>query len=152
MTEDKIEREVVIDAPVERVWALITQAEHLGAWFGDAGAEIDLREGGELELRWEDYGTSRGQIERLDEPTAFSFRWAPFQDPGGVEPTDGNSTLVEFTLAAEGDGTRLHVAESGFDGLATTDAARARAFAGNREGWEIETGELRDYAERIAVR
>ena len=102
MTEDRIEREVVIDAPVERVWALITQAEHLGTWFGDAGAEIDLREGGELELRWEEHGTSRGRIERVDEPTAFSFRWAPFKDPGGVEPADGNSTLVEFTLVRRG--------------------------------------------------
>ena len=43
MTEDRIERDVLIDAPVERVWALITQAEHLGTWFGDAGADIDLR-------------------------------------------------------------------------------------------------------------
>ena len=47
MTEDRIERDVLIDAPVKRVWALITEAEHLGTWFGDAGADIDLREGGE---------------------------------------------------------------------------------------------------------
>ena len=37
---DQIEREVVIDAPVERVWALITAAEHVGAWFSEAGAGI----------------------------------------------------------------------------------------------------------------
>jgi uncharacterized protein YndB with AHSA1/START domain len=151
MTEDKIEREVVIDAPVERVWALITQAEHLGAWFGDAGAEIDLREGGELELRWEDYGTSRGQIERLDEPTAFSFRWAPFQDPGGVEPTDGNSTLVEFTLAAEGDGTRLRVVESGFTGLETSPEQQRKNYESNTEGWSAELGELAEYASRVSA-
>ena len=40
MVPDKIERETFIAAPVERVWALITEAEHLGRWFGDAGAEI----------------------------------------------------------------------------------------------------------------
>ena len=27
---DSIEREVVIEAPVERVWELVTKAEHLG--------------------------------------------------------------------------------------------------------------------------
>ena len=30
MLSDQIERETVIGAPVERVWALITEAEHLG--------------------------------------------------------------------------------------------------------------------------
>jgi uncharacterized protein YndB with AHSA1/START domain len=149
MTEDRIEREVVIEAPVERVWALITQAEHLGAWFGDAGAEIDLREGGELELRWEEHGTSRGRIERLNEPTAFSFRWAPFQDPGGVEPTDGNSTLVEFTLAAEGDGTRLRVVESGFTSLEASPEQQRKNYEGNSKGWSLELGELLEYATRV---
>ena len=52
MIPDRIERETVINAPVERVWELITEAEHLGRWFGDAGAEIDLRPGGALVLRW----------------------------------------------------------------------------------------------------
>jgi uncharacterized protein YndB with AHSA1/START domain len=151
MTEDRIEREVVIDAPVERVWALITRAEHLGTWFGDAGAEIDLREGGDLELRWQEHGTSRGRVERVDEPTAFSFRWAPFQDPGGVEPTDGNSTLVEFTLATEGDGTRLRVVESGFTGLETSPEQRRKNYEGNTEGWSLELGELAEYATRVSA-
>ncbi len=38
MVTDSIEREVAIAAPVDRVWALLTQAEHLALWFGDAGA------------------------------------------------------------------------------------------------------------------
>ena len=46
MTQDSIEREVTIEAPVERVWSVITEAEHVGRWFGDAGAEVDLRPGG----------------------------------------------------------------------------------------------------------
>ncbi len=151
MTEDKIERDVVIGAPVERVWALITQAEHLGKWFGDAGADIDLREGGELELRWSEHGTSRGRIERVDEPTAFAFRWAPFKNPGGDEPVNGNSTLVEFTLAAEGEGTRLHVAETGFAGLDASPDQQARNHESNTRGWAMELGELADYAARVRV-
>jgi uncharacterized protein YndB with AHSA1/START domain len=151
MTDDRIEREVVIDAPVERVWTLITEGEHLGTWFGDAGAEVDLREGGELELRWEEHGTSRGRIERLDEPTAFAFRWAPFQDPGGVDPTDGNSTLVEFTLAAEGEGTRLRVVESGFSRLETSPEQQRKNYEGNSKGWSVELGELVEYATRVSA-
>ena len=149
--KDSIEREVVIEAPVERVWELITQPEHLGTWFGDAGADVDLREGGELELRWEEHGSSRGRIVLLDEPSALSFRWAPFQDPGGTDPVDGNSTLVEFTLVAEGKATRLRVVESGFAGLDATPEKRRQNLEGNTEGWRAELGELQAYAARVAA-
>jgi uncharacterized protein YndB with AHSA1/START domain len=149
--QDRIEREVVIDAPVERVWELITRAEHLGAWFGDAGADVDLRVGGALELRWKESAASHGRIERLEEPTAFSFRWAPFQDPGGTDPIDGNSTLVEFTLVADGDSTRLNVVESGFAALDTTPEKRRKNLEWNTDGWRLELGELAAYATEVAA-
>ena len=60
-------------------------------------------------------------------------------------------TLVEFTLAPEGDGTRLQVVESGFASLATTEEQRAKNHAGNAEGWRSELGELRDYAAKVAA-
>lgn len=151
MVPDQIERETVIAAPVERVSALLTEAEHMGRWFGDAGAEIDLRPGGAIVLRWNEYRSSRGRIVAVERPTRFAYRWAPFKDPGGEEPVDGNSTLVEFTLQAEGDGTRLRVVESGFAALDASDEQRAANHKGNTEGWQLELGELRDYAQRVAV-
>ena len=102
MLSDQIERETVIGAPVERVWALITEAEHLGRWFGDAGAEIDLRPGGAIVLRWSGHGTNHGRVVAVEPPNRFAYRWAPFKDPGGDQPVEGNSTLVEFTLEPEG--------------------------------------------------
>jgi uncharacterized protein YndB with AHSA1/START domain len=151
MVPDRIERETVINAPVERVWELITEAEHLGRWFGDAGAEIDLRPGGAIVLRWTGHGTSRGRVVAIEPRSRFSYRWAPFKDPGGDEPVEGNSTLVEFTLRPEGDATRLRVVESGFASLATSQEQRAKNHDGNTEGWQRETDELRAYAERAAV-
>jgi uncharacterized protein YndB with AHSA1/START domain len=148
---DRIEREVVIDAPVERVWELVTQAEHLGRWFGDAGAEVDLRPGGAMALHWSEHGEARGRIEAVEPTRIFAFRWAPFKDPGGLDPTDGNSTRVEFTLSAEGDGTRLRVVESGFEMLDSSKEQRARNLEGNTEGWRMELDELQDYATRVAA-
>src|SRR3954453_7513547 len=98
MVPDRIESETVIQAPAERVGALITEAEALGRWFGDAGAEIDLRPGGALTLRWTEHGAQRGRIVDVEPHTRFSCRWAPFKDPAGEEPEECNSTLVEFTL------------------------------------------------------
>ena len=60
-------------------------------------------------------------------------------------------TLVEFTLAPEGGGTRLRVVESGFASLATSDEQRAKNHEGNTRGWQHETDELREYAEKVAV-
>jgi uncharacterized protein YndB with AHSA1/START domain len=151
MVLDQIERDTFIAAPVERVWALITQPQHVGRWFGDAGAEIDLRPGGAMVLRWHDHGTSHGRVVTVEPHTRFSYRWAPFKDPGGEQPVEGNSTLVEFTLQPEGDGTRLRVVESGFASLDTTDEQRAENHKGNTEGWAYEIGELREYAEKVSV-
>ena len=148
---DQIEREVVIKAPVERVWALITEAEHVGTWFGEAGAEIDLRPGGEMSMSWEEHGTVHARIERVDPPRVFSYRWAPYPDPGGKEPVEGNSTLVEFTLAEEGDATRLRVVESGFTTLDATEEQRLKLREGNVEGWEAELGDLAEYAGRVTA-
>ena len=151
MVPDQIERETVIDAPVERVWELITEPEHVGRWFGDAGAEIDLRPGGEMVIRWAEHGTSRGRVVDVRPHTRFAFRWAPFKVPAGGEPVDGNSTLVEFTLAPEGAGTRLRVVESGFASLAASDEQLAKNYASNSGGWRTELDELRDYALKVAA-
>jgi uncharacterized protein YndB with AHSA1/START domain len=148
---DQIEREVVINAPVERVWALVTEAEHLGTWFGDAGAQVDLRPGGAIALHWDEHGTTRGRIERVEPERVFAYRWAPFKNPSGEEPAEGNSTLVEFTLTPDGGGTRVRVVESGFSALDTSEDQRERNHSSNTEGWQIELDELVGYADRIAA-
>jgi uncharacterized protein YndB with AHSA1/START domain len=145
----QIERETVIAAPVERVWSLLTEADHVGRWFSDAGADIDLRPGGDMLLRWEEHGTGRARIVDVDPPRRFSYRWAPMREHWGDEPTDGNSTLVEFTLAPDGGGTRLKVVESGFEALEGTDEQRRRSLEGNTEGWETQLGNVSAYAERV---
>src|SRR5215213_6387976 len=145
---DRIERDVLIAAPVERVWELITSAEHVGRWFGDAGAEIDLRPGGALSLSWREHGTFYGRVEAVEPPHRFAYRWLSAIG-SRAEPTAGNSTLTEFTLAAEGDGTRVAVVESGFDALDGDPAERTAALASHTRGWAAELAELADYA--IAV-
>ncbi|TDD95285.1 SRPBCC family protein [Jiangella asiatica] len=147
MTTNTIEREIVIAAPPERVWDIVTQAEHLGTWFADSSAEIDLRPGGELKLTWKDYGVAEGRVETVEPPHTFAFRWVL----EGEEPAEGNATLVVFTLAPEGAGTRLRVVESGFAELAFDAESRDRHFEEHTKGWRAELDELRAYAESITV-
>ena len=143
---DRIERDVLIAAPVERVWELITSPEHLGSWFGETGAEIDLRPGGTLKLSWREHPTVHGRVETVESPHRFAWRWLTSADG---EATPDNSTLVEFTLAAEGEGTRVAVVESGFDALALDAEEREARLAAHCQGWPMELGELVDYATRV---
>jgi uncharacterized protein YndB with AHSA1/START domain len=148
MVPEQIEREMVIAAPIERVWAVITQAEHVGTWFGDAGAEIDLRPGGTILIHWKDYGTGYGIVERMEPPHVFSWRGALI---GHTEVRADNSTVVTFTLTAEGDQTRLRVVESGFHTLDIPMEERISQAEGNVEGWRIKTAELAAYAEGVGA-
>lgn len=146
MVPEQIEREIVIEASVERVWSALTEAEHLGTWFGDAGAEVDLRPGGRIVCTWSEHGTAHAVIERLERPRVFAMRWALVP---GQEVRPGNSTLVEFTLVPEGPGrTRLTVVESGFRDLEWGDEENARHAEQNVAGWNAELDELREYVER----
>ena len=148
MVQDRIEREIVVNAPPERVWEIITQAEHVGTWFGDA-AEIDLRPGGTIVLRWDKHGTQYATIENIDEPHSFSYRWSP--GVTGEKPGDDDSTLVEFTLTPHEGQTRVRVTESGFSRLSRNDSERAEQFENNSDGWAIQLRDLQGYVQGLAA-
>jgi uncharacterized protein YndB with AHSA1/START domain len=145
---ERIEREILIEAPVEVVWAVVTEPEHISGWFSDS-VELDLRPGGEAELRWNGHGTVHGRVERVEPPHFFSFRWVL---RAGPDVAEDNSTLVEFKLSAEGDSTRLTVVESGFRDLTGPDDEKQRLFDDHRSGWEVELGHLDEYLERTHSR
>jgi uncharacterized protein YndB with AHSA1/START domain len=147
---NSIEREVLIDAPVEVVWSIITQQEHIGRWFSDS-VEVDLRPGGDLVLRWDQHGTARGTVERVERPHVFSFRWVtpePDRDPSARE---GYATLVEFLLRAEGGGTLLRVVESGFASLDGTEQQNADLAARHVSGWGGFLDQLVTYVSTVDV-
>ncbi|MBB4929226.1 uncharacterized protein YndB with AHSA1/START domain [Lipingzhangella halophila] len=154
MAEDRIERDIFVAAPVERVWDVLTEAEHIAGWFGDSARVDTLEPGGTIWLGWAEYGEYPAVIDRVEPPRAFAFRWtADANDhPGAVSehPREGNSTLVEFTLSTEAGGTRLSVVESGFTTLGVPAEQQEQARKQNIEGWDIELDELREYAERPA--
>ena len=79
----------------------------------------------------------------MEPPHFFSFRW---EYPDGDEPTETNAPLVEFSLEARGDSTRLRLVESGLDGIARSDEAKETYFTEHTRGWATIVERLRDYA------
>jgi uncharacterized protein YndB with AHSA1/START domain len=135
---DRIERTVQVAHPPQKVWAALTTAEGLAAWFGNQ-AEIDLRPGGRARMTWTSGHVADMRVERVEEPSVFGFTWGI----AGLPDDDPRRTYVEFTLEPAGAGTRLTVVESGFAQL-PDDAYRA-AYDGNTDGWAKELAELVAY-------
>ena len=134
-TTDRIERRIELRAPRARVWRAIANASEFGAWFGvkfdgDFAGGATMR--GRITFRGVEH-TLEIHVERIEPERYFAYRWHPSAiDPKvdySVEPT----TLVEFRLDEDGEGTILTIAESGFDSLPA--ARRDEAFRGNDRGW-----------------
>jgi len=132
MADFQIEREVVIDAPVEVVWRTITEPEQIRQWFADR-VELELEPGGRGLMGFEDRAFPL-VVEALEPPTLFSFRW---NHPAGEEPAAGNSILVEFRLVGEGERTRLRVVESGLELLVWPVGDKERFADEHRGGWAM---------------
>ena len=135
-----IERDILIEAPVEVVWRTITEPEQISQWFADR-VDLVIEPGAHGYMAFGDQG-GPVVVEVVDRPVRFSFRW---NHPRGEEPVAGNSMLVEFTLTQEGaERTRLRVVESGHELCDWPDAEKQRYADEHSEGWV-------EYLERLVA-
>ena len=150
MAADSVEREILIGASPEVVWAVITEPEQISCWFSDE-ADLDVGAGADGTLKWTPGGRSgrKGadlvvqiRVVRAEPFRRFSFRW---NHPDGVEPDESNSALVEFSLVEEAAGTRLTVVESGIGTVTGDEQGKARYAEEHERGWQRHLGELRDH-------
>ena len=106
-----IEREILIEAPVEVVWRTITEPDQISQWFADR-VELVVEPGAHGYMEFGDQG---GPVVVEDGRSADSLL-VPLEPSPRGGAVAGNSMLVEFTLTPEGDErTRLRVVESGHE-------------------------------------
>ena len=148
MTPSEIEKEILIEAPVDVVWDVVTEPEHIRQWMADE-AEVDLRVGGAGRLAFRGHGSYYLQVEAMEPPHRFAFRW--MGRPGTVIRTE-NTLLVEFTLQPEEGNTRLRVVESGFEAIDWSDAEKAAYAEDHSSGWQRILARLREHALTMATR
>jgi uncharacterized protein YndB with AHSA1/START domain len=113
--------------PVERVWAALTEPAELVGWLAEA--EVDLVEGGRVELHWlnsDEEGNravSHGTITRLEPPRLLEYD----SDIHG---------LLRWELQEDGDGCRLR--------LTNTTPAPDEHLTKVLAGWHIHLDHLAD--------
>jgi uncharacterized protein YndB with AHSA1/START domain len=161
MSTDQIQKQVVLRAPLDRVWRAITDAEQFGRWFGVrfdgpfvAGQPVaatitPTTVDEEVAKRQEPHAgvTTTWEIVAIEPQRRFAYRWQPCA--GDPDVDDEPTTLVEFTLAETPEGVLLTITESGFDAIPA--ARRASAFEANSEGWAMQTDLVRRYLEGTRV-
>jgi uncharacterized protein YndB with AHSA1/START domain len=143
---DRIEKQVILDAPRSRVWRALTDVSQFNAWFGvsltkpfEPGAEVS----GTIAIRGYEHVTMRIWIDTMEPERLFSFRWHPYAVEPGVDYSAEPTTLVSFTLEDAPGGTKLTIVESGFDAIPAS--RRAKAFDMNEKGWASQAENIRTF-------
>lgn len=157
MSTDRIEKEVLLRAPLDRIWRAIGNADEFGRWFGvrlDGPFVAGTTVTGLITPTTVDDDVAKAQepyagqadaweIVAVEPPRRLAFRWHPYAVEPGTDYSQEPSTLVEFTLTETDDGVLLRIVESGFDAIPAE--RRASTFEANSEGWAAQTELVRKY-------
>jgi len=142
---NSIERSIVINAPRDRVWRALSNAEEFGTWFGVNLAGQTFAPGQRLRGRITGCGHEDAWfdvvVERIEPQDLFSYRWHPYAVDPSADYSKEQPTLVTFTLKdAPGNGTLLTVVESGFDKV--PPERRLEAYRMNNRGWDAQLNNI----------
>ena len=154
MDTDRIEKSVLLRAPLDRVWSAISDSTQFGQWFGMrfngpfvAGSTVrgviaPTAVDDEVARRQQPHAGmgDTWEIVAIEPRRRFAYRWHPF---GGDAHADEPTTLVEFTLDETPDGVMLRITESGFDAIPAH--RRIAAFEANSEGWSAQVELVQKY-------
>ncbi|WNO54319.1 SRPBCC family protein [Stakelama saccharophila] len=145
---DFIEKQVRLNASVDRVWKALTDHEEFGAWFR---VKLDraFAQGGQVSgritypgyehLKWE------VRVIAMERPRRFAFTWHPYAIDPEHDYSEEPPTTVEFFLTPIEDGTLLTVRESGFDAIPAE--RRDLALRMNDDGWAQQMENIERHVE-----
>jgi uncharacterized protein YndB with AHSA1/START domain len=157
MNTDRIEKKILLRAPLGRIWRALADSKEFGTWFGvkfDApfssgarmhGVIVGTAVNAEIAKAQKKYEGAAFEItiEQMEPERLFSFRWHPNAVDPAVDYSGEPTTLVTFSLEEAPGGVMLTVTESGFDQIPL--ARRAQAFTANEGGWGIMVNIFAEY-------
>jgi len=149
MSNDRIEKKILLRAPRQRIWRALTDSTEFGTWFGmkiDGPFQPGTSVRAAIVPTTVDAEVAAAQkphagkafdlaVDRIEPERLFSFRWHPHAVEPGVDYSAEPMTLVTFELEEAEGGILLTVTESGFDQIPL--ARRAKAFTSNEQGWAM---------------
>ncbi len=144
---DRIERKIVLKAPLARVWRAISNAGEFGDWFGVAlkGQHFVAGQRARGSITYPGYEHIIFDVDVVEvvPEQLLSFRWHPYPADPNYDYSQEATTLVEFKLSEIDGGTLVKVVESGFDQVPV--ARRLEAFRMNSGGWDGQMKNIEQY-------
>lgn len=140
---DRIEKQLVIKAPINEVWRAISDSKAFGTWFRanfDGKFEAGNKVSAHMTIPGFEHMKFEIVVDRVESEKLFSFRWHPFAIDPSVDYSGEPMTLVEFKLEQDGEATKLSITESGFDKI--PESRRDEAFRMNDGGWSAQSQNL----------
>ncbi len=134
MEKITVERSIWINAPRERVWEAITNADVIQQWWGDYWEIPALQVGATLKFGDAD-DPILATIATIDPPREFRIQWPPQEQYHHIE------VFTTFLLQEELGGTRITVTESGFEAL--PDDIRQTRIDQTSAGYTTVLGDLK---------
>ena len=147
MENDRITRQIQIDADPQRVWDVLSDAAEFGNWFRvklDGPFVIGETTTGKMTYPGHEGVSWTSVTEVMQPPKRLVFRWPDCVQGEGVGPNTVWMT-VSFTLQPRDGGTLVTVLETGFTAL--PEDRRVSLLRDNAEGWEIQTASFKRHAE-----
>lgn len=145
---DRIEQSVALRAPLDRVWRAITDHREFGQCFQvalDKPFEKEVESTGRMTAPGAEHVPWRAVVAAIQPMKRFAFTWRPYAIDPAKDYEDEIPTLVEFLLSQTPDGAQVTIRETGFDMVPAS--RRAEAFSRHKEGWAIQSGNLRRHVE-----
>lgn len=160
MPDNRIEKHVILKAPLDRVWDALTDSRQFGIWFGMdldgpfvagqpiTGRIVPTQVDAEVAAMQEPYAGTPVSfvIDRIQPKTLFSMRWHPFAIDPQVDYSGEPMTLIVFALKETNDGVALTVTETGFEHIPAH--RRAAALKANDGGWAKQMELIAAYVHR----
>jgi uncharacterized protein YndB with AHSA1/START domain len=134
-----VERNIWINAPRERVWQAITNAEEINQWWGGDYWEISALEIGATIKFGDPNDLMLATVAVVDPPREFSIQWPPQEQFHSIP------IYTTYVLTEENDGTRVMVSETGFEAL--PDDIRQKRFDSTAQGYETVLAGLKTFIE-----
>ncbi len=112
LRQEKVDFKTLIRVAPERCFDALATGAGLDEWFTH-GATVDLRPGGAIQYRWQDWGLEKysgeipGQVVEAQRPGRYVFQWRA--DSGTY------NTTVEITFTPVAEGTIVHLIETGYE-------------------------------------
>lgn len=132
--QDKIEREITIKAPKERIYEAIADPKKVVQWFPET-LEGSYQVGESPIFGFGEHGKNQVYIVDAKPHEYFAYRWVPGSNHFMGDVLSVPNTLVEFRIEESGDACKVTLTETGFSKLPAEVAEES--LKQNTGGWEF---------------